>query len=89
METVVVLAASPSGISSIKLSVWDRVLYCSFFLVAAEAAPDTSEDAMLGGGEVCRSGAAECGFGVEVRMSSFQLLDLGMGPNPPPAELAL
>ena len=85
METVVVLAASPSGISSIKLSVWDRVLYCSFFLVA----PDTSEDAMLGGGEVWRSGAAECGFGVEVRMSSFQLLDLGMGPNPAPAELAL
>ena len=45
-------------------------------------------ETMLGGGEVWRREALLC-LGVEVRMSSFQLLDLGMVPNTPLAEFVL
>ena len=80
------MAASLSdGPRSIRLSFRDFFLYWRLFLDEVEL---LESETMLGGGDVWRKADELC-FGVEVRISSFQLLDLGIGPNPPLAEFAL
>ena len=66
------------GPRSIRLSVFDLVLYWIFLL------PDELEEVVLtlseiitGGGDVCRN-EEDFGFGVEVLISSFQLFDFGI-----------